>query len=207
MHFDRLGIEIPRGQVPVLAFAAVRRQLYRGAVCPVEGLVDIQHGLHVVITGRHFAERPDGISGSLRRDDHRLAGGQSLDRRAKNNLRLRCVVDLHSGFRGRICREQEQHPAIERFGGDIRRKADRNLGTKRSEGQKPGHEEEKTTPHTPSLYEQSPRPRLFYPVHTSTHKNRAPVPGTICFAILIPATCSPPNVVSASCSWPSWLPL
>ena len=39
VHLDRLGIKISRGEVPVLPFSAVRRQLNSRAIRPVEGLV------------------------------------------------------------------------------------------------------------------------------------------------------------------------
>jgi hypothetical protein len=115
MYLHGLGVEIAGRQVPVLALAAVGRQLDRSAVGPVKGLVDVQHCLHEVIAWGNVPQRPNGIAGCLRSDRHRLAGGQSIDRGPEDDLRAGAVVDLHARFGGRISREQQQHSAIERF--------------------------------------------------------------------------------------------
>ncbi len=111
----------------MLAFAAVRRQLHRGAVRAVEGLVDVEQGLHVVIACGHLVERADGITGGLAGDGDRLIGGQSIDRSAEDNLRTRAVINLHPRLFGWIGREQQQYPAIQWLRGNTGGKADSNL--------------------------------------------------------------------------------
>ena len=127
VDLNRLGVKIARGEVPVLAFAAVRRQLDRGAIRAVEGLVNVEHGLHVVIARGHLVERADGITGGLAGDGDRLIRGQSIDRGAEDDLRTRAVVNLHPRLFGWIGREQQQYPAIEWLGGNTGGKADGNL--------------------------------------------------------------------------------
>ena len=67
VYLGGLGVEIAGGQIPVLAFAAVWRQLYRGAVGPMEGLVNVQHRLYVVIARRNVVERADRVTGGRAR--------------------------------------------------------------------------------------------------------------------------------------------
>ena len=127
VNLYRLGVEIARRKIPVLAFASVGRQLDRSAVGAVKGLVDVQHRLHVVIARRHLVERADRITGGRAGDGDRLTGGQSVDSGAKDDLRTRGVVDLHARLCGRIVREQQEYAAVERLGGYARGKTDRNL--------------------------------------------------------------------------------
>src|SRR5271155_501753 len=49
VHPPRLGQQIARREVPVLALAAVRRQLDRLAVRALEDFVEIEHGLDGVV--------------------------------------------------------------------------------------------------------------------------------------------------------------
>ena len=128
VDFNRLGVKIARCEVPVLAFAAVRRQLHRSAIRAVEGLVNVEHGLHVVIARGHLVERADGVTGGLAGDGDRLIGREPIDRGAEDNLRTRAVINLHPRLLGGIGREQQQYPAVEWLGGDAGRKADSDLG-------------------------------------------------------------------------------
>ena len=128
VDLDRLGIEIARSEIPVLAFAAVRRQLHRSAIGAVEGLVDVEHGLHVVVARGHVVERADRVAGGLAGDGDRLTGGQCIDGGAEDHLRARAVIDLHPRLLGGVGREQQQYPAVERLGRDAGGEADGDLG-------------------------------------------------------------------------------
>ncbi len=58
MHLHWLRVQVPRLDVPVLSLAHVRRQLHRLPVAAMKRLIDVQHGLHGVVTRRHLRERP-----------------------------------------------------------------------------------------------------------------------------------------------------
>jgi hypothetical protein len=128
VDLNRLGVKIARGEIPVLTFTAVRRQLHRSAICPVEGLVNVEHGLHVVIARGHLVERADGVTGGLAGDGDRLIGGQCFDRAAEDDLRTRAVINLHPRLLGGVGREQQQYPAVKRPGRNAGGKADCDLG-------------------------------------------------------------------------------
>jgi hypothetical protein len=128
VNLNRLGIKIARSEIPTLPFATVRRQLHRAAICPVEGLVHVEHSLHVVIARRHLIERADGITVGLAGDGDRLIRRQRIHRGAEDDLRTRAVIDLHPRLLGRVSREQQQYPAVERLGRGAGGKADGDLG-------------------------------------------------------------------------------
>ena len=137
VHFNRPGVKIARGEVPVLAFAAVRRQLHGSAIRAVESLVNVEHGLHVIIARGHLVEGADGVTGGLVGDGDGLIGGQSIDGGAEDDLRTRTVINLHARLFGGIGREQQQYPAIKRPRRDAGGKTDCNLGRK---GRRCSHE-------------------------------------------------------------------
>ena len=51
MDFLRLAVEVPRLRLPVLPFALIGRQFHGMAVGQVKRLVDIEHGLDIVVAG------------------------------------------------------------------------------------------------------------------------------------------------------------
>jgi hypothetical protein len=99
---DRFGVEIAGGEVPVLAFATVGRQLHRGAVGPVEGLIDVQHRLHVVIACGNVVERADGVTGSRPGNGDGVTGAKPVDGGAEDDLGPQCVINLHTRLSGSI---------------------------------------------------------------------------------------------------------
>ena len=102
VYLGGLGVEIAGGQIPVLTFAAVWRQLYRGAVGPMEGLVNVQHRLHVVIARRNGVERADRVTRGCLGYGNGLARGESIDCRAEDQLRAWTVIDLHPRLGRRV---------------------------------------------------------------------------------------------------------
>ena len=131
VDLGRLGVEIPGSKVPMLALAAVWRQFHHRAVGPVEGLVNVEHGLDVVIARGHVVERADGIAGGLSVHGDGLAGSQSIDSFAEDELRPRGVVDLHARLGRGIRREQQEDAPVERFRGGAGGEADGDLASER----------------------------------------------------------------------------
>ena len=113
--FARSGIEIAGRDVPVLPFAAIHRQFHGVAIGAVEGFVAMQHGLHVILSGRHVAKTADGIArGGIVHDDG-LAGLHAIDVHAEDHLGADGVVDLHARFGGRIGRKKKKDAPVERL--------------------------------------------------------------------------------------------
>ena len=115
MHLLRRAVEITRSEIPVLPLAAVGRQLDGLAVAAVERLVDIQHRLRSIVTGRHIIDRSDRITSGVPVNRHRLTWFQAIDGHAEDHLRARRIVDLHPWLIARIVREQEQHSTVQRL--------------------------------------------------------------------------------------------
>ncbi len=85
----RRRVEVARGQIPLLAFAAVHRQLHRVAVAAREGLVAVEERLHGVGAGGNVGEslhgEADGAAGHARR----RAAGPAFEIETEDRLPFR----------------------------------------------------------------------------------------------------------------------
>ena len=114
--WEGLAVEIAGGEIPVLSFAAIGRELEGTAVGHVEGFIQVEHGLHGVGTGGEFAEVRVRVSGGAVVDGDGAAWLGAVEGETEDVLRARGVVDLHAGFGGGVVGEQEQEAAVERAG-------------------------------------------------------------------------------------------
>ena len=86
---------MPGATIPLLALAAIHRQLDDVTVGAMKRLVLVQQRLHAVRAGRHVREALDAGSRARRRRSRRSSPGcQPVDVDAEDLLRLRAVVDL-----------------------------------------------------------------------------------------------------------------
>jgi hypothetical protein len=98
----------------VLSFAAIHRELQDVAVGAAERLVPMQHGLYEVVARGHVVQVADREAGCAGVERDRLARLHRLHVHAEHHLRARRVVDLHARLGGRIRRQQQQQPAVDR---------------------------------------------------------------------------------------------
>ena len=126
-HFLRRAVEIARGLVPLLAFAAVHGKLERVAVATVHGLVQMNHCLNAILAGRKETHVFKRISDRGRIDDDLRIGLKIIDVEAEDLLRLGSVVDLEARFVLGIRGKHHEQTAIEGSFADVALEADTNL--------------------------------------------------------------------------------
>jgi uncharacterized protein GlcG (DUF336 family) len=125
----------------VLPLAPVGRELEHAAVAQPVRLVAVEERLHAVGAARHPGERRDGVAERGRVDRAHLAGAPPLDVHAEHELRPRPVGDLEAGLVGRVGREQQEQPAVERRAAARGRVGDLHAQPLRREGPGGGDEE------------------------------------------------------------------
>ena len=69
----RFAVKVAGRKVPVLAFAAIGSQLNGLTVGAMEGFINVEQRLHVVVAGRHVTQAANGISERFVVDSDRLA--------------------------------------------------------------------------------------------------------------------------------------
>ena len=120
----RRAVQIARRAVPLLAFAAIHRQLHGMAIGTRERLVPMEQRLHGVSTRRHVREALTRIPDGLAIDDRIGFRPPIFDIDAKRLLGRRTVEDLKSGLRALIGRKHQNETAVQRLVRERRRKGD-----------------------------------------------------------------------------------
>ena len=113
-HFLRRTVEVAGCFVPLLAFAAVHRQLDDVSVAAVEGLIKVNQCLNTIMARGEETQALERVTRSRGIDDHLLIGPKAVHIDAEDLLRLWAVADLEArlvlGIRGK----HDEQPAVER---------------------------------------------------------------------------------------------
>ncbi len=123
------AVEIPRCPPPILSLAAVHRQLHRVPGGEVEGLVPVEHGLHVVSAGGNVVEALHGIPEHRSVDRDGCTGCHFIDVDSEDLCGSEARRHLIAGLAPIGCREYQNDPAVQGTRADRRR--ERNDHTRR----------------------------------------------------------------------------
>src|SRR5580704_12520311 len=110
-----LAVKIPGLLVPLLTLASLRRQLDGMAIGQMIGLVDVQQGLHVVITRGNATEAQRGISNRSLIDNRRFAGSEAVHVDSEKLLRIGFVSDLKTRLLIAVGRQQDVEAPVQRL--------------------------------------------------------------------------------------------
>ena len=124
-HFLRRAVEVAGRAAPLLALAAVHRQLDGVAGRQAERLVLVQQRLHRVLARRKLAQRLERVAEHGRVERPFVARLQPVDVDAEH-LRRRQARGAHleARFAGAVFRQQQQQPPVERLLRDAGAEAD-----------------------------------------------------------------------------------
>ena len=129
---DRLGScgverDLPRRRVevsgrlaPLLALAAVHRELHGVAVGAAEGLVPVEERLDLVGARRNLREAHGGETQDVALEDRLRSGLPAVDVDSEDLLAAERVVgDLRAGLFALVGREEKQQASVERRGAPV----------------------------------------------------------------------------------------
>ena len=107
----RSAVEISRGAVPLLAFAAIHRQLHGVTIRSFERFIPMKQRLDPIVSRLQIGQRAQGITKSTRVNDCFLVGLQAVDVDPEDLLRIQVFINLKARLFGIVGGEQQQNPA------------------------------------------------------------------------------------------------
>ncbi len=128
------AVQVAGREVPLLALAAVHRQLHDVAVGATERLVAVEQRLRRVGARGHVAQAAQRVAERGGVDDGGRAGRQAVDVDAEHQLRVGAIGDLEARLGLRVGREHHEQPSVEALGLERGRERHAHAGAGRLRG-------------------------------------------------------------------------